>query len=328
MNSIKWKLKRGIVVIIDFINSLLGRTRKDDLLQDIKITRDSISHFLHICVTPNLSYGSSYKMGDGIEGAKIALHARISKFSKFHSKQGKQIYSDFYRYFKPTGFSKKSVLFFDICLTLNNILKIINLIEGKIKDIGSPDILTADMTAKRGVLIRTVSHFSMISNYTWDLLDYLLWYENDFLHVDDIELTELNKKVTSSITGYAKLLSTYSIEINNFQQLFDSVPDVILNDKTSQSILSVYGDQKLDPFGTNIGSGFYSSPIYRIRLSVAEWQAKRYTIMKEKKKMLELKLMALEIQKEKAEDPKLIKEIEYVENRVRKLEHDLYEMER
>lgn len=314
-------------MIIDFIKSLLGRTRKDDLLEDINITRRSILGFTYICTTPNTRYGADFKMGNETEGAKISLNARLSKFSKFNSKQGKQIYSDFYRYFKPIGFTKKSILFFDICLSLNNILKIMSLIEKNIQEIGSPDILTADMTAKRGVLIRSVSHFSMIINYTWDLLDYLMWYENSFLNVSEIELVHLDKKVTSSITGYAKLLSAYSLEVTSFQQLFDSIPDVILNDKTSQSILSVYGDQKLDPLGTNLGNGFYSSPIYHIRLSVAEWQAKRYTLMKEKKKMLELKLMALDLQKDKAEDPKLLKEIEYVENRVRKLEHDLYEME-
>lgn len=314
-------------MITEFIGSLLGRTRKDDVLEDIEITRQSIFHFLYICTTPNVSYGVNFNMGDRVEGAKIALNARISKFSKFQSKQGKQLYSDFYRYFKPLGFTKKSVLFFDICLSLSNILKIMSVVEKKIKDIGSPDMLTADMTAKRAILIRTVSHFSMISNYTWDLLDYLMWYENSFIDVNDIELTHLNQKVTSSIVGYSKLLSVYTVEVSNFQQLYDSIPDVILNDKTSQALLAHYGSDKLDPLGINVGQGFYSSPIYRVRLSIAEWQAKRYAVIKEKKKMLELKLMALDLQKSKGEDPKLLKEIEYVENRVRQLEHDLYEME-
>lgn len=314
-------------MIIDFINSLLGRTRKDDLLKDIQITRESINYFFHICTSPNISYGAHFTMGNNVEGAKIMLNARVSKFSKLNSRQGKQVSTDFYRYFKPKSFSKKSVLFFDICLTLQCILGILAILETKIKDISSPDILVADMTVKRATLIRTVSHFSMIIDYSWDLLDYLLWYENSFLDMDKTQLVSLDNKITTSIFGYAKLLSAYSIKPGTFYELFDSLPDVILNDKTSQGILSVYGNDRLDILNSDPVSGFYSNPIYHVRLVIAERQAKRHAIMVEKKKMLELKLMSLDVQKDKGDDPALTREINYIESRVRKLEHELHELE-
>jgi hypothetical protein len=73
--------------------------------------------------------------------------------------------------------------------------------------------------------------------------------------------------------------------------------------------------------------GFEMNPIYHFRLMIAEWQANRYKSYKEKKKLLEVKLLRLRLLREGKRDPKLDKEIDYIESLVGKLEYSMSKME-
>jgi hypothetical protein len=58
------------------------------------------------------------------------------------------------------------------------------------------------------------------------------------------------------------------------------------------------------------------NPIYHLRSILAEWQAKRYKYNKERKALLELRLLQLNMKNSNTSDPKVQKEIEYIQSRV------------
>jgi hypothetical protein len=60
---------------------------------------------------------------------------------------------------------------------------------------------------------------------------------------------------------------------------------------------------------------------------VAEWQSNRYKANKDKKKTLELRLLHLKLQNEGKDDPKIEKEINYIQGRVDKIERYLKDVE-
>jgi hypothetical protein len=83
----------------------------------------------------------------------------------------------------------------------------------------------------------------------------------------------------------------------------------------------------MDPIGSHMVQGFEMNPIYHFRLMVAEWQANRYKSYKEKKKLLEVKLLNLKIAKDGKRDPKLDREVIYYESVVEDLEYRMSKME-
>jgi hypothetical protein len=109
--------------------------------------------------------------------------------------------------------------------------------------------------------------------------------------------------------------------------MLDNLPEVILNPKTAQSLMAVYGEAKLNPFAGQLTKGFQGWPIYYARLAVAEWQTRRYKANQDRVKMLELRRLDLELQQKQDPNPKVQQEIGYLNNRIESLRYDMKKME-
>ena len=74
--------------------------------------------------------------------------------------------------------------------------------------------------------------------------------------------------------------------------------------------------------------GFRYSPIFFLAKISADYQINKYKERKDKIKYLQLRLVYLENENKSLPDPKLEKEIEFIKNRIDKLESRNHDVER
>jgi hypothetical protein len=119
-----------------------------------------------------------------------------------------------------------------------------------------------------------------------------------------------------------KINSAYAIEHDKFVKITTKLVDVLAN--TDDGILSnIYDKDQYDPAFVALTTGFIPYPVYHFRMMIAEYQLKRYRSNENKKRALELRLLHIKMLKEQKNDPRLEKEISYVQGRIDGLERDM-----
>jgi len=294
--------------IFDFVKSLLPSFEKNRIIEDVRIT---ISELENNAVS---SYSSA---------------ADYFNITKPKSPEIKSLSDDFYRNLSDRV-GKQPTMFADIYKRLPVLIENLKFIQKLVETEFEKDILRDGLTARKVILVRAVESFGFISGYLLDLLNYAYVKEmavgggsGEYFELSIVKI----KEVETGITNFAKLLSEYAIKPEAFKAMIGDVPAVVLNERTEDSVSGVYKEAVLDPFNTGHMSGFRGNPYYHVGLMVAEWQAGRYKANKDKKKVLELRLLQLRLKNEKKSDPKLEQEITYIQSRVDKLERELKRVE-
>lgn len=295
--------------IIAFIKALLPRLNKEQILEDLRITQAELEQI----VNPNYFQAQTF-----------------FKSSKFASKTNKELSEGFYRNFDLQGTSKQGSFIGEIARRTPFLQENLTYIAEMIENILERDVINEGLSAKKAILIRAAEHMSFITRYSVDLLNYVYINETMATGADandnDLspgQITHINKNLAT----FASLLSDYGIPNKDFSKLIGKIPEVNVNSKTANTLIGVYKEKDIDPFTSGYVAGFTGNPIYHIRLQIAEWQSNRYKANKDKKKVLELRLLHLKLVLEKKHDPKIENEINYIQSRVDKIEHYLRDVE-
>lgn len=296
--------------IISFVKSLLPHIGKEQVLEDIRVTAGELDQV----VIPNYAQASAY-----------------FKTTKMKSDDNDVISKDFYMKFDRGSLSKQSNIVSEIDIRLGNIKENLAYVSSQIEELMERDIINEGLTAKKAVLIRAANHMSFLSRYSTDLLNYL--YVNEAIEAN-VEVEEtmnlapaIIKHVQNNIRMFSTLMSDYGISNKDFLKIYTAIPDVVVSSRTEGAVTGLFKESDIDPFSSPFVQGFSGNPIYHIRLLFAEWQASRYKANKEKKKMLELRLLHLKLLQEKKNDPKIQSEIAYIQNRVDRIERYMREVE-
>lgn len=296
--------------IFDFVKALLPHIDKSKIVEDLRVT---------IAELENIDIRAFQTASDHF------------KTNKLKSAINKDLSEVFYRNFDLLHGSKQSSFVSEISNRLPYIKENADYILDQVEELMERDIINEGLTAKKAILVRAAESLSFISRYSIDLLNYV--YINEAIEVSSEveEAVRLSpgaiKVIQKDITKFARLLSNYGIPNKDLSKIILAVPDVIVNSKSAASIAGIYKETDLDPFASNYVAGFTGSPIYHVRLLVAEWQASRYKANKDKKKMLELRLLHLKLLQDKKNDPKLEQELTYLQSRIDKISRYLIEVE-
>lgn len=295
---------------MDFFQSLLPRLKKDEVMEDLRVTESELVN----AVMPVYE-----------DGAKFFAK------EKFKSEAAKDLSMVFYRNYSLAKAGKAATLVNEIESRLKNVRSNIQLIVEANEALLEADMIKDGLTAKKTILIRCSEQLSFVTRYAIDLLNYIYVVETRELGKGDPDSTHLvpaiEQRLVANVANFARLLSIFGDETSELKKKFDDMPDVVVNTKTYHALSAVYSDSKLDPFTTLMVQGFEGNPIYHIRMMFAEWQANRYKCYKDKKKMLELRLLNLKVMQEKDGDPKLDREIQYVQGRIESYEYKMAKME-
>lgn len=294
--------------ILSFIQSLLPFLKKDDVLEDLRVTKAE----LELTVAP------SYESAEKFYGSK-----------KFESKDAQGVNTAFFRNYSGQG-SKKSSFIAEISNKMKDVLLNLKYVTEQLEELLEHDVIREGLTAKKALLINYAETFSDFSRRATDLLIYVYTAEakNAGGGEEANSITPVvEKTIMMLMLDFANGFSAISMPNAKFIKGIEEAPDAVVNAKTASSVASVFGDEKVDSQALPMHN-FERNPIYHIRLVIAEWQANRYKTMQNKKRLLELRLLNLKSLQDDSPDPSIEKEIVYLQNRIEGIEYKMHQMEK
>jgi hypothetical protein len=260
--------------------------------------------------------------------------SQVQEATKFNSKAAVKLVGEFLKELgdaKPDVKLPTSKKLADVTLTLfKNVLANGAIITKELEDIKSEVIVSQAITASKASILRAVAHYYFMTKYAMDFVNYLTLLEAEHGGVELPRDAQLNKKqveyINQNLWIYARLLAVYGSDSDKFLSRLSAIQDYQIT-KDSVDEASVMTSGKIDLFD-NLPTGFIGSPIYTIGLVFAQWEADRHKELKDKKKLLELRLLHLRLLQEQGRgDANQEKEITYLQKRCTTLDYKLVKIE-
>jgi len=286
--------------LLNFFHSMNHTTKKEDVLTNIKRTFDNLNNE----VLPTLSnvienVGNSDVIKKNNNIKLLAISAGIK------SKDN-----------KDTLVKLKAIL--------TNIAKNDDLVEKLVND-KLPDVVTDKTVTVRDLAILKLA--SDLSNLTLFTLDFLYMILTD---PKDSDFPKIKfQLIKDGMSDYGILIKTYSDKFTKKIETIGKIADLPLETDEHKSS---FFEKLLGKEGkvTNLPNvnNFVGNPIYHIRLWLVDREVKKYENLKDKKKLLELKVLELKAKEaNEGENPKLKKQIEYYEDKISSVEYEIAKIE-
>lgn len=295
--------------IIDYIKTLLPRFGKDRVIEDARMIIAELEN-----VTVPTWKTASEVLGD----------------YKFKSKEMRDYERVFERIVKNSRFG----LIPTIADTLENTVKVFKVLEDKAEKTFEEDILADGITLQKATILRSLEAVRFMSEYSLLFLNYLYIEETGAVGAKNYNAkTELSKAeldyIDENFAQFCATINVFEQSVDKFKNKLDSIPDLVVSLDASDMVFSTFGESKINPLGfAYTVNGFNKNPIYHVGLVVAEYQANKYKRNVELKRVLELRLLNLQrLQKGDVQDAKLEKEINWIQSRVQRLDHDIKKAE-
>ena len=184
------------------------------------------------------------------------------------------------------------------------------------------------ITYKRVTLLQYIEAMDFFLTHTRLWLRWVLvserFYDNPSLDAPDNVFTPAQQRMLEqNIGAYISAVRLVFNDRRALEEGFSSIPEnLVYSDDSAALVEKTTGIARLDPFSL----GFFTpgtSPIYWLRMNIAEHRHKSYKKALEERTALELRLLALEGD----DSPATLNEIEYTEGRLAKLDLDIKKME-
>jgi len=213
----------------------------------------------------------------------------------------------------------------DFLTNVKSIFKAIQAEEKHIRDLINKDlndyVTEAGSTARDITIVKLITDIGSLTFYTMDLCYFL---------IVDTKDTSIPKRrledVREGVDSYISIVNTFNKNFDKYVKEIAKVADQVIsmdgNPSMMDSILKSRGKFLSLPF-----SGFNGNPIYHIRMWLVDQEIERYELLKEKKKVIELKLLDLKLEAQNEKNPKLKTQIEYYEEKISKIEYNIKDIE-
>lgn len=305
--------------IISYLKSLLPSFKKDRVLEDARIVKTELE------TVSIVSYQEAEKVFTGWT---------------FKSKQMQDYIKIFNRNFKSSsGFGSKDNIVTSIRKALEKLLETHGVVEDKLQTHLEDVVAAEGITCLKANLLQMLEGISFISKFSYKFLNYIYIVETSAQSEgNEVEYIKNNLSpsdiayIENSFVHFVILLATLSKSRQEVEKVIEKIPDIVITSLNADAINSTISQDKLNPLSPHgliqsNSSTVFNNPIYHVGLMVAEWQANRYKLSKETKKVLELRLLNLQLINQKNPDAKLEKEIEYIQSRIQGLDYKIKKME-
>lgn len=283
--------------ILKFLKTLLPNFAKERLADDARITRDELQ---------------------GIVLAAYQAAEPLTATKKFNSKQLQDM-NDVYK--RTVGLGKSANFIAAIAEGLPRVIEFQETLQSLIDKKFEKDIVVDGITVWKANVIQAQSLVSFVSRYAASILNYAYVLETEAVGGDSSYARHALSRgdVEQLETDFLDFVNAFAVVSKGSKETlkaFDSIPEISLG-TNPEAVAAVY-ENKIDPIAMRDVRGFTRSPIFQIRLVVAEWQANRYKKMQDTKQLLELRLLNLRKQADKNPDPRIEQQIQYSQSRVDK----------
>jgi hypothetical protein len=232
----------------------------------------------------------------------------------------KYLIDNFYRTFENKIGSGKN-LFNDISAALLILKQNLKLIETYVEKNVPNNTIGSALSFKKGFALAYINNTEFCLDYILKLIDFYVDFEvnkSKMLSKANIVYVEGN------IKRFSLLFSNLTIKTDKFEKEFNQLPDILITDDNQQLVTS----ENESIININSFMGFRYSPIFFISKIISDYQINKYKERKETIKYLQLRLTYLQNENGKLNDPVLEQEIEYIKNRIEKIESKNYDVER
>lgn len=281
--------------ILKFIKTLLPTFTKERLSDDARITRDEL---------------------EGVVLPAFESAGPLTSSKKFAS-ETLQEFNEIYK--RNANLGKSANFLGAIAAALPSVIEFQETLQNIIDKKFEKEIIVDGITVYKANVVHAQALVSQVSRFAPMLLNYAYVMETEAVGGDSTyarnslsrgDIEEIEKGFLDFVTAFAVV----SKSGREAMKTFESIPEVTLG-SNSDAVSSVYGS-KLDPLAMRDVRGFSSSPIFQLRLVVAEWQTNRYKRMQDLKQVLELRLLNLRKQSESSPDPRIEQQIQYTQSRI------------
>lgn len=214
---------------------------------------------------------------------------------------------------------------------LLQIKKTMGLLDGRTEtDFGS-DVAKAALTYRQANLLQLQELTGFVLTYATLFLRYVYVVESAQYKDADVQLAESIQpadldQVKANFAGFVQALNVLADPKNDFSKGLDEIPDIVIKAEAMTGLQATLG-RKLDPFHLSLLPPFLS-PIYHVRMLVAEWQTNRFHRGRAELSLMQTHLLHLKKLESGHPDAKLRQEITYYENQVNSASHKLADMEK
>lgn len=296
-----------ISFIQNFLGSLLPKFGKDRLQEDLRVTVGTIENTVLPCYKNALSTFS----GNFDSDVLAAMDKEFGKIVK----------------------SKRSTsLVKTIHDGMEDCLEFLKGIDKTLDTQFDETIVAESLSALKANTIQCLETASFISTYSLKFLNFIYVHETAAVKNDqDIIRQELSagdlNYIMNNFQAFAKGFSIIAVNSKTIEKTLSGIPDVVVNSDNAQAMGAMLSDSKLDPMGFSAVVGFTKSPVYRLRMIVAEIQVKRYNQNKELKAILECRQLYLDSIKNDSDNPVVQKEINIIRSRLDRVNADIRHFE-
>lgn len=296
--------------IFNFTKKLLPRIDRGQVLEDLRMTEKELSTIILPCWE---TAGIHFNVTKPGSKPVLGLNQRF-------------VYNYNYR-----GRAKAANFIQDIVRGLPLVVALAKELREVVEKELERDILSAAITARKATVLRTVTNLSWLCRYLPNLLNYIYLEEARAIEKSlDPEL-EISKGdcefVLANFERFVRVFGEYVLAPKDFKGLIAQTPEVLLSPEGQDAVMGLYTEKDVDPIGGPGVSGFVGDVIYRLRLPIAKWQNDRYEAAKARKQQLELRLLYLEQQAKKENDPVIIADISRLQERIEGYERYIREVE-
>jgi hypothetical protein len=211
-------------------------------------------------------------------------------------------------------------MFVHIHKALPNILKNLDEVEALVEKSYGEDVAAPGLSYLKANLLQFVVCTGFVARYARKLVAYVYIYEtgeyeDGGTNVNDSLTPYERQYVEANFANFCLALQAISGNPANVKHTLNDVPDIIVKADNEQSLGQTMGEDKLDPLGMRFVTGVWS-PIYQIRMMVAEWQNARHKEAREELGLLQLRKLNMEQLQAGKPDAAVQKKIDALERRI------------
>jgi len=214
---------------------------------------------------------------------------------------------------------------------LGEVEKSLDKVQDMIKhDFAGEQIATESMTYRQVALLRYVEIARFAFEYTLRFLRYAYMVELNAAGQKDNDIITKNelKALTDQFESFANSVMVLAQEPAKIEKALKETPNIVVDEKTSDA-LSFTSGGKADPTRSDfILFNLKWNPIYRVRLLIADFQARKYRKAKEELRMFEIQRLRIENARKGRADPILDKQANELTGIINELQHDINQMEK
>lgn len=206
------------------------------------------------------------------------------------------------------------------------------ILEKRLENDFGTDIAKDALTYRQANLLQLHEMVGFTLNFAQLLLRFVYVAEAAKFEDSDMTLAESVQPadmdaLRAGFMAYCQAMNVLGDPHTDFQVSLDSIPDAVVKAESIGAMQSTVGAKRMDPFKIGLLPPILS-PIYHVRMLVAEYQSNRFHRAREEKELMQLHLAHLKRLAEGKPDAKLRQEIAYYESRVDKYSNEIADMEK